>query len=114
MKKFLTTFIAILLLFTLLITGYCPVYAYEIHTGNETVNDTKAGDKTNFTNLVVFARFSDEDEFIDDVYAGQTVRKITDNSYNAATYNVADYYKNASGDKLRMQSVYLMDNGGSL
>ena len=116
MKKFLTTFIAILLLFTLLITGYCPVYAYEIHTGNETesVKEAKAGEKTNFTNLVVFARFSDEDEFIDDVYAGQKVRKITDNSYNAATYNVADYYKNASGDKLRMQSVYLMNNGGSL
>ena len=36
-------------------------------------------DDSNFTNLVVFARFAGETEFINDVYEGSSVRKITDN-----------------------------------
>ena len=32
----------------------------------------------NFTNLIVFAKFNDEEKFIDRDY-GETVRKITDN-----------------------------------
>lgn len=48
------------------------------------------------------------------MYGSETVRKITDNSYNTATYNVADYYRNASANQLRMKSVYLLDDGGSL
>ena len=31
----------------------------------------------NFTNLIVFARFSDEDEFVDNEYSGNSVKKIT-------------------------------------
>lgn len=67
----------------------------------------------NFTNLIVFAKFSDEDEFVDDNY-GETVRKITDNSYNTAEYNVSDYFYSVSGGKVKMKSVYLFDNGGSI
>ncbi len=71
-------------------------------------------DDSNFTNLIIFMRFADEDEFIDDVYEGTSVRKITDNSYNTAEYNVSDYYRSVSENKLRMKSVYLLDNGGSI
>lgn len=67
----------------------------------------------NFTNLIVFAKFDGEEEFVDNNY-GETVRKITDNSYNTAEYNVSDYFKSVSSNKVRMKSVYLFDNGGSL
>ena len=39
---------------------------------------------SNFTNLIVFAKFSGEEEFVDTVYGGSSVRKITDNSFNTA------------------------------
>ncbi len=70
-------------------------------------------DDYNFTNLIVFAKFDGEEEFIDNDY-GETVRKITDNSYNTAEYNVSDYFKSVSSNKVRMKNVYLFDNGGSL
>lgn len=68
----------------------------------------------NFTNLIVFARFAGEEEFVNKEYHGLSVKEITDNSYNTATYSVGDYYRNASADQLRMNSVYLYDKGGSL
>ena len=71
-------------------------------------------EESNFTNLIIFAKFSGEDEFIDTTYEGTSVRKITDNSYNTAHYNVADYFQTASSGKLRMSSVYLFDGGHSL
>jgi len=71
-------------------------------------------EESNFTNLIVFVRFAGEDEFIDKEYAGTSVRKITDNSYNTAYYNVADYFQTVSSGKLRMNSVYLFDGGNSL
>ena len=70
--------------------------------------------ESNFTNLIVFARFLDEDEFIDNSYNGESVRKITDNAYNNADFNVSDYYETASNGKLHMNSVYLFDKGGSI
>ena len=39
-----------------------------------------------FTNLVVFMKFSDEDEFINNTYADTTVRNILDNTYNKSVY----------------------------
>ncbi len=80
----------------------------------ETIANTQEASDSNFTNLIVFARFAGEDEFVDNVYHGSSVKEITDNSYNTATYSVGDYYRNASAEKLRMNSVYLFDNGGSL
>ncbi len=68
---------------------------------------------SNFTNLIIFAKFGDEDEFINDNY-GESVRKITDNSYNSAQYNVSDYFRSVSNGKVNMNSVYLFDNGGSV
>ena len=63
----------------------------------------------NFTNLVVFMKFSDEDEFINNTYADTTVRNILDNTYNKSVYNVADYFKTVSGGKMNMQTLYLFD-----
>lgn len=71
-------------------------------------------EESNFTNLIVFARFAGEDEFINTEYEGTSVRKITDNSYNTACYNVADYFQTVSSGKLRMNSVYLFDGENSL
>lgn len=75
---------------------------------------TAVPEESNFTNLIVFVRFAGEDEFIDKEYDGTSVRKITDNSYNTAYYNVADYFQTVSSGKLRMNSVYLFDGGNSL
>ena len=85
-----------------------------IAVNGENVTNSQETSESNFTNLIVFARFAGEDEFVDNVYHGLSVKEITDNSYNAATYSVGDYYRNASADQLRMNSVYLFDNGGSL
>ncbi len=82
-------------------------------SGNVTANQDNAMD-SNFTNLIVFARFADESEFVDDAYEGVPVRQIIDNSYNTATYSVGDFYRNASADKLRMNSVYLYKDNGSV
>lgn len=78
------------------------------------VSVSAEADNSNFTNLIVFARFADEDEFINNIYDGNSVRKITNNSYNTADYCVSDYYRSISGNKLRMNSVYIYDNGGSI
>lgn len=85
-----------------------------IAVNGENVTNTQEASNSNFTNLIVFARFAGEDEFVDNVYHGLSVKEITDNSYNTATYSVRDYYCNASAEKLRMNSVYLYDKGGSL
>ena len=71
-------------------------------------------DKNNFTNLIVFARFSDEDEFINNIYADTTVRGILDNTYNQSMYSAADYFRTVSGGKMNMQTLYLLDDGNSL
>lgn len=82
-------------------------------SGNAAENQRNATD-SNFTNLIVFARFADESEFVDDQYEGVPVRQIIDNSYNTATYSVGDFYRNASADKVRMNSVYLYKGNGSV
>ena len=104
--KLLGAFLAISMLMN---TSLCA-----IAVNGENVTNTQEALNSNFTNLIVFARFAGEDEFVDNVYHGLSVKEITDNSYNTATYSVGDYYRNASADQLRMNSVYLFDNGGSL
>ena len=53
-------------------------------------------------NLIRTHQHLDENEFVNDIYQGVSVREIIDNSYNTAYYSVGDYYRNASSDKLRM------------
>lgn len=104
--KLLVVFLAISMLMN---TSLCAIAA-----NAETIANTQESSDSNFTNLIVFARFAGEDEFVDNVYHGLSVKEITDNSYNTATYSVRDYYCNASAEKLRMNSVYLYDKDGSL
>ena len=104
--KLLGVFLAISMLMN---TSLCA-----IAVNGENVTNTQEASNSNFTNLIVFARFAGEDEFVDNVYHGLSVKEITDNSYNTATYSAGDYYRNVSADQLRMNSVYLYDNGGSL
>lgn len=109
MKKICTFFGFLISMCLLLNVGFSSLSVKGAAAGN-----TEQTSDPNFTNLIVFARFADEDEFVDDIYQGVSVREIIDNSYNTAYYSVGDYYRNASSDKLRMNSLYLFDNGGSL
>ena len=97
-----------------LILLFCAVFLSILLLTSDKDRIQADDDDSNFTNLVVFARFAGETEFINDVYEGSSVRKITDNSYNAGSYSVGDYYRCVSDNKLRMRSVYLYDNGGSI
>jgi len=109
MKKICTFFGLLISMCLLLNVGFGSLSVKGAAVGN-----TEQTSDPNFTNLIVFARFADENEFVNDIYQGVSVREIIDNSYNTAYYSVGDYYRNASSDKLRMNSLYLFDNGGSL
>lgn len=108
MKKIISLCMVIILALSMIPNG--TIYG-ENYAG---LNLQSVEGECNFTNLIVFARFSDEDEFVDNEYSGNSVRKITDNSYNNADFNVSDYYETASNGKLHMNSVYLFDKGGSI
>ena len=43
------------------------------------INDKIQGEETNFTNLIAFAKFQGEDEFINDIYSDVSVRQIVEN-----------------------------------
>lgn len=109
MKKKRIIFILILSVSMFINASVCTL----AESGNAAANQDNATD-SNFTNLIVFARFADESEFVDDQYEGAPVRQIIDNSYNTATYSVGDFYRNASADKVRMNSVYLYKGNGSV
>ena len=107
MKKGFSIIMVFVTVMTMLFSGV----TFADDTNENTENKTK---ESNFTNLIVFARFSDEDEFIDNSYNGESVRKITDNTYNSAYFNVSDYYEIASRGSLKINSVYLFNKGGSV
>lgn len=70
----------------------------------------------NFTNLIVFARFDGESEFVN-TSCGEnlSVLQLFENSYSLANYSVKDYFYCASNGKVNMQNVYLFNtDGGSL
>lgn len=80
----------------------------------EKTTDVSTENDWNFTNLVVFARFADESEFINDVYEQTKVRNIIDNTYEKSEYAVSDYFRNVSFGKVKMKTLYLFAEGGSL
>lgn len=82
----------------------------------ETFNKKQELQDSNFTNLIVFIKFSGESEFINDTCGGSfTVKDIVENSYTKADYCVTDYYQKVSNGKVQMQNLYLYDvDGGSL
>lgn len=69
----------------------------------------------NFTNLIVFAKFYGETEFIGDSCGNRsTVATITNNCYDKAEYSVSDYYRKVSNGKINLNNLYLFINGESI
>ncbi len=100
------------IILAILAVAFCPIGLKRSATAKA---DEKTIDNGNFTNLIVFAKFNGESEFIDDIYGnGTSVLKVTDNSYNKANYSVKDYYLKVSNGKLNLNNVYLFTNDGSI
>ena len=83
MKKKRTLFGLFLSFGLLLNVGFSSLSVMGAAAGN-----TEQTSDPNFTNLIVFARFADENEFVNDIYQGVSVREIIDNSYNTAYYSL--------------------------
>lgn len=94
MKKGFSIIMAFVTVMTMLFSGA----TFADDTNENTENKTK---ESNFTNLIVFARFLDEDEFIDNSYNGESVRKITDNTYNVHILMFRIIMKLRQGEVLR-------------
>ena len=76
--------------------------------------ESESQDESTFTNLLVFARFNGESEFINDVYADCSVRDIVNNTYNKSVYSLSGYLNEVSRGKVKMRTLYLTDKGSSL
>lgn len=76
--------------------------------------ESEPQDESTFTNLLVFARFNGESEFINDVYADCSVRNIVNNTYNKSVYSLSGYLNEVSRGKVKMRTLYLTDDGSSL
>lgn len=94
------------------------VSAYGENAGDVTAGGERSADNdggaANFTNLIVFARFSNEEEFIDTTYDGVSVRQLIENTYTMGRYSVENYYYAASDGNVRMQNLYLFSLGGTV
>ena len=75
MKKICTFFGLLISMCLLLNVGFSSLSVKGAAAGN-----TEQTSDSNFTNLIVFARFADENEFVNDIYQGVSVREIIDNS----------------------------------
>ncbi|HBB45169.1 MAG TPA: hypothetical protein DCZ34_03510 [Clostridiales bacterium] len=121
MKKIYYKFISMLILIFSTTSFMFGFMAINISQGEASKNhqvlasETQiSNDDANFTNLIVFATFSDEDEFIDNTYDSTTVRQLIDNTYSNCEYNISDYFYAVSNGKIKMQNVYLFQNNHSL
>lgn len=98
-----------------LIVFFAIFNAIFFHASFNTMAFADTNEQTNFTNLIVFLRFKNEDEFINDVYGETMVKQLIENSYSLADYSVKDYYYRVSNGNVNMQNVYLFsENNGSL
>ena len=78
------------------------------------INDKIQGEETNFTNLIAFAKFQGEDEFINDIYSDVSVRQIVENMYTSSEYSISNYFNLSSNGKVKIKNVYAFDNGNSI
>lgn len=70
-------------------------------------------DNPNFTNLIIFAKFQDEDEFV--TYdKNNKVLEVINNSYNKSKYSIKEYVKSITNNKIRFQNLFMFNNGGSI
>lgn len=117
MKRSISVFIRIIEFFAVIVLLTSALCFFGlISTKGSAAAETKEASqgKINFTNLIVFAKFSDETEFIDDVYDGLSVRNLIRNTYTVSRYSVANYYRFASNGKVNMQNLYLFSDGESI
>ena len=70
MKKICTFFGLLISMCLLLNVGFSSLSVKGAAAGN-----TEQTSDSNFTNLIVFARFADENEFVNDIYQGVSVRE---------------------------------------
>lgn len=100
------------IVFSIIIFIFAPFFFLGKNT-NFKAKELNKSDDYNFTNLVILAKFKDEEEFIDDNRDNTLIREIIDNMYNESTYSLNNYYSIQSNNKLRMKSVYLYDKDGN-
>lgn len=81
-------------------------------TASANMSEQPVDQNGNFTNLIVFAKFSGESDFLNDSCGkGTTVASVTHNSYELAEYSVKDYYYRVSNGKVSLNNVYLFADG---
>lgn len=110
MKKFGVLF-SLIFMFAFFSAIFLPVNFFN----NKKVNASTT-EQSNFTNLIIFAKFDGESEFVDQVCSDTTtVKQLIENSYSLANYSVKDYFQKVSNGKVNIQNLYLFDkDGGSL
>ena len=79
-----------------------------------TKNISQVDSNSTFTNLVVLTKFSDEDEFINDIYQGSSVKEIINNTYNLSNYSIYDYFSSISNGKVNIKTLFLFNNNESI
>ena len=79
-----------------------------------TKNISQVDSNSTFTNLVVLTKFSDEDEFINDIYQGSSVKEIINNTYNLSNYSIHDYFSSISNGKVNIKTLFLFNNNESI
>lgn len=104
MKRILGKFV-----FVVFLVAFVFLLPQKTEVSFAAINSTET---ENFTNLIVFCKFSGEDEFINDEYNNISVKQITENSYSLADYSVKNYYQTVSNGKVNIQNVYLFSEGG--
>ena len=58
-------------------------------------------------NLVIYARFKGEEEFLDSNYRGKSIKNVFDDMYNNANVSVRNYYNTISQGILDLKSIFL-------
>ena len=99
----------VLFIGSLLLSCFSDMPYFKVPVFNASENEN-----SNFTNLIVLAKFKGEDEFINDTLASVKERELIDNMYNNSEYSVKEYFKSVSNQNLRMSSIYLFDEGNSI
>lgn len=110
-KLFNKIFISILSFFTLF-DKKNNVESNHIHQ-EQIRNVSGSEDNFNFSNLIVFARFKDDDEFVDNTSLDGFLTLI-DDTFNNSSYSISSYMNSISNNHIKMRYLYLFNNGGSI
>ena len=84
-----------------------------IHIHVDQIKNVSDNDDFNFSNLIVFARFKDDDEFVDNSSLAGFLT-LVDDTFNNSSYSISSYINSISNNHIRMKYLYLFNNGGSI